>query len=99
MIKLLIGLLSAGSMSMPAQGSVLLPSIFAAEFCSLRERGLGYEQALRVAAQGARVEGKSSKVVFHGVMIDADILKSLEAIEVACPEQMDGVYFIGEGVK
>ena len=99
MIKLLIGLLSASSMAMPAQGSILLPSIFAAEFCSLRDRGLGYEQALTVAARGARIEGKSDRVKFHGVMVDADVLRSLEAIEVVCPEHMNGVHFIGEGVK
>ncbi len=99
MDKLLITLVTLGALALPGKTGVLLPSIFAAEFCSLRERGLGYEQALRVAAQGARVEGKSSKTEFHGVMIDADILRSLEAIEVACPEQMDGVHFLGEGVK
>ena len=85
MIKLLIGLLSAGSMAMPAQGSIILPSIFAAEFCSLRDRGLGYNESLRMAAKGSHVEGTPKRVPFHGVMVDEDVLLSYEAIKRVCP--------------
>ena len=88
MNKLLFTILTLASLTIPAQAGILLPSLFAAEFCSLRDRGLGYKQALRMAAKGSYVEGEPTRVMFHGVEVDEDVIKSYEAIKKACPEHV-----------
>ena len=88
MIKLLIAVLTIGSVTLPAQGRVILPSIFATEFCSLRDRGLGYKDSLEMAAKGAMIEGEPKRVLFHGVLVDDDVLKAYEAAKIICPQHM-----------
>ena len=88
MNKLLFTILTLASLTIPAQAGILLPSLFAAEFCSLRDRGLDYKQALRMAAKGSYVEGEPTRVMFHGVEVDEDVIKSYEAIKKACPEHV-----------
>jgi hypothetical protein len=85
MEKLLITLVTLGALALPGKTGVLLPSLFAAEFCSLRDRGLGYDESLRMAAKGSHVEGTPKRVPFHGVMVDEDVLLSYEAIKRVCP--------------
>ena len=88
MNKLFFTALALGSLALPAQAGVLLPSIFAAEFCSLSDRGLGFKEALRMAAKGSYIEGEPNRVMFQGVEVDEDVIKSYEAIKEICPEHV-----------
>ena len=88
MNKLLLAVLTLSSLTLPAQAGVLLPSIFAAEFCSLSDRGLRLDDAMSMAAKGSLVDGEPNRVMFQGVEMDEDVLLSYEAIKTTCPEYL-----------
>ena len=88
MKKLLILASAFTFFALPLQAGVILPSIFAAEFCSLRDRGLSYDDAMEMAMKGALVEGEPKRVMYQGIMVDEDVLKSLEYVRDTCPEHM-----------
>ena len=88
MKKLLILASALTFFALPLQAAVILPSLFAAEFCSLRDRGLSYNDAMDMAMKGALVEGTPKRVMFEGVLIDEDVLMSMESINESCPQHM-----------
>ena len=88
MKKLLILASAFTFFALPLQAGVILPSLFAAEYCSLRDRGLSYDDAMEMAMKGALVEGEPKRVMFQGIMIDEDVLQSFEAMRDTCPEHM-----------
>lgn len=87
-MKKLLATLAIAAFALPAQAGVLLPSIFAAEFCILRDRGVGLDAAMRAAAEGAYIDGKPKRVMFQGVEIDEDVMLSMLAVQDACPGHM-----------
>mgnify|MGYP007062082561 CR=1 FL=1 len=88
MKKLLILASALSFFALPLQASIILPSIFAAEFCSLRDRGLSYDDAMEMAVRGSLVEGEPKRVMFEGVLVDEDVLRSMESINESCPQHM-----------
>ena len=88
MKKLLLATLALTVFALPSQAGVLLPSIFAAEFCSLSDRGLSFDDAMSMAAKGSLVDGEPNRVMFQGVEMDEDVLLSYEAIKTTCPEYL-----------
>ena len=88
MKKLLILASALSFFALPLQAGVILPSIFAAEFCSLRDRGLSSEEAMDMAVKGSFVEGEPKRVLFEGVLVDEDVLLSYEAIKNTCPQHV-----------
>ena len=88
MKKLLILASALSFFTLPLQASIILPSIFAAEFCSLRDRGLSYDDAMEMAVRGSLVEGEPKRVMFKGVLVDEDVLRSMESINESCPQHM-----------
>ena len=88
MKKLLILASALSFFALPLQASIILPSIFAAEFCSLRDRGLSYDDAMEMAVRGSLVEGEPKRVLFEGVLVDEDVLRSMESINESCPQHM-----------
>ena len=88
MKKLLILASALSFFALPLQASIILPSIFAAEFCSLRDRGLSYDDAMEMAVRGSLVEGEPKRVLFEGVLVDEDVLLSYEAMKNTCPQHV-----------
>ena len=88
MKKLLILASALSFFALPLQAGIILPSIFAAEFCSLRDRGLSYDDAMEMAVRGSLVEGEPKRVLFEGVLVDEDVLRSMESINESCPQHM-----------
>jgi hypothetical protein len=88
MKKLLILVSAFSFFALPLQAGVILPSIFAAEFCSLRDKGLGFKEAMDIAVKGSFIEGEPKRVLFEGVMVDEDVLQSYEAIKSQCPQHV-----------
>ena len=88
MKKLLILVSALSFFALPLQAGVILPSIFAAEFCSLRDKGLGFKEAMDIAVKGSFIEGEPKRVLFEGVMVDEDVLRSMESINESCPQHM-----------
>ena len=41
-----------------------------------------------MAAKGSYVEGEPTRVMFHGVEVDEDVIKSYEAIQKVCPNHV-----------
>ena len=88
MKKLLILASALTFFALPLQAAVILPSLFATEFCSLRDRGLSYDDAMDMAMKGALVEGTPKRVLFEGIMVDEDVLQSFEAMRNTCPQHV-----------
>ena len=88
MKKLLILASAFTFFALPLQAGVILPSLFAAEYCSLRDRGLSYDDAMEMAMKGALVEGKPTRIMFEGIMVDEDVLQAFEAMRDTCPEHI-----------
>ena len=88
MKKLLLASLAIVSFALPASAGVLLPNLFASEYCSLRDMGLNEEDAMKVATRKSMISGEPTKVEWNGVMVDADVLQALEASTELCPQHI-----------
>jgi translation initiation factor IF-2 len=88
MNKLLLATLAIATFAIPTQAAVLLPNLFAKEYCTMRDLGLSEKDAMKVAAEAAMIDGEATKVTFNGVLVDADVLQSLEAVRNRCPQHM-----------
>ena len=86
MNKLLLSTLAAFTLVAPAQAAVLLPNLYAAEYCSLRDMGVDSLGARRAATDAALIEGTPIKVMRNGEQVDADVLQSVRATIQRCPQ-------------
>ena len=88
MKKLLLATLAIASFALPASAAVILPNVFADEYCSLRGLGVNEDDALNAATRKALVDGTAVKVEFNGVMVDSDVLRAMQATQRLCPQFM-----------
>ena len=86
MNKLLLSTLAAFALVAPAQAGVLLPNLYAAEYCSLRDMGVSSMDARRAATDVSYVEGTPVKVMYNGTQVDADVLRAARAAMKRCPQ-------------
>ena len=84
----LAGLLTLGTL--PAQaGIVVLPNLFAKEYCSFRESGFGKQDAIKAALSAASIEGEEVRITRpDGSTTSADTVRAARAIADRCPEYL-----------
>ena len=68
-------------------GLVILPNLFASEYCNLRASGVTHQSALEAAMDSATIEGTPVKVTMEdGRVMDADVIQAAAAITDRCPQ-------------
>ena len=87
MKKLFLAAAASLAVVAPAQASstVILPNLYAHEFCALRQAGVSKEDAVAVAVKEASVPGRPVKITYNGERIDADSLQAAMAAAELCP--------------
>ena len=87
MKKLFLAAAASLAVVAPAQASnmVILPNLYAREFCSLRQAGVSKEDATAVAVKEASIPGRPVKITYNGERIDADALQAAMAVSELCP--------------
>jgi hypothetical protein len=88
MNKLLLATLAVATFAIPTQAAVILPNLFAKEFCEMRELGISEKEAMEVAAKASIVDGEAAQVTYQGILIDSDVLQALNAVRARCPQYM-----------
>ena len=88
MNKLLLSTLAAFAFIAPAQAGVLLPNLYASEYCSMRDAGLSKGDSIRVATSAALIEGEPVIVERDGKKYDADVVQSSIAVAQLCPQHL-----------
>ena len=68
-----------------ASGLIILPNLYASEFCKLRKAGLSVEDATTVAMRASTIQGESTKVTYNGQEVDSDVLQAALAVSERCP--------------
>ena len=70
------------------QAGVILPYLYASEYCSFRSMGVSEDEAMTAAMNEAYLDnGETSvKVTIDGVQYDADVVRALRAVEDQCPQ-------------
>jgi len=84
---LLIPALFFGAVS--AQAEVILPSLYASEYCSLRSMGADHNGASRAAMRDSLVSGTPVKVIIGGDEIDADVVQAFREVKRRCPQYLN----------
>ena len=86
MKKLLLATLALTAIALPSQAGVLLPNLYAREFCSMRSMGVSESEAMEVATRASLVDGEAIKVTIDGDVYDADVLQALRTARERCPQ-------------
>ena len=70
-----------------AKSGVILPNVYATEYCSFRSLGVGEDEAITAATIAAYVNsGTSPQVTIDGVLYDADVVRAVRAANDRCPD-------------
>ena len=87
MKKLFLAAAASLAVVAPAQASsmVILPNLYAREFCALRQAGVSKEDAVAVAVKDASIPGRPVKITYNGERVDADSLQAAMAVVKLCP--------------
>ena len=88
MKKLLFATLAIAALAVPAQAGVLLPNLYAREFCSMRSMGVSEDEAMTVATRASYVDGEAIQVTIDGRVYDADVVQAMRAANERCPQFM-----------
>ncbi len=65
---------------------ILLPNLFASEYCTMRSYGVNHDEALEVAVRESAIDGTPVKVTINGKTYDADVIKANRAAMERCPQ-------------
>ena len=77
----------ATMVAIPAQaGLVLLPNLFAREYCNMRQLGVSHNEAIEVAVNESAIEGTPIEVTIDGKKYDADVIKANQTARARCPQ-------------
>ena len=69
-----------------ATAGVILPNLYASEYCSFRDLGVSEDEATTAAMDAAYISsGTSPKVTINGVQYDADVVRAVQAANSMCP--------------
>ena len=89
MKKLLLATLALTAFALPSQAGVLLPNLYAREYCSMREAGASVDESMRVATQASYIEGEAIQVTIGGKLYDSDVVQSTQAARRLCPQYLN----------
>jgi hypothetical protein len=73
----------------PANAEVLLPNLYASEYCSLRIMGVDVGGAQEAAVRASMVPGDPIRVMIDGVERDADVVQAYREVLKRCPEYVN----------
>ena len=88
MTKFFLATLAIAAFALPSNAGVLLPNLYAREFCSMRSMGVNEDEAVEVAMRASYVDGEAIKVTIGGKVYDADVLQAMRAANERCPQFM-----------
>ena len=88
MTKFFFATLAIAAFALPSNAGVLLPNLFAREFCSMRSMGVSEDESMAVAARASYVDGETIKVTIGGKVYDADVVQAMRAANERCPQFM-----------
>jgi len=86
--KLFFLSLAAFLFAAPVQAGIILPNLFATEFCSLREMGASNDEAMRAAVETSMVDGESVTITIGGEKYDRDVVQAYRAVQSRCPQYL-----------
>jgi len=70
-----------------AKSGVILPNLYASEYCTFRSLGVNQDEAMSAAMDAAYISsGTSPQVTIDGVLYDADVVRAVRAANDRCPE-------------
>ena len=72
-----------------SQAAVILPNLYASEYCSLRSMGVDDDGASRAATRASIVSGDPVKVTFNGKQVDADVVRAIREVRNRCPQYLN----------
>ena len=70
------------------QAGVVLPNLYAREYCSFRSLGVNQDEAITAAVEASYVDNGETavKVTIDGEQYDSDIVRALRAANDRCPQ-------------
>ena len=90
MIKSILLAATALTLAIPAQaGLVILPNLYAREYCNLRGLGVSEDDARRAAMSESVIDGEPITVTINGREVDYDVVKASQAVADRCPQYMN----------
>ena len=71
-----------------SQAGVILPNLYAREYCSFRSMGVSSEEAMTAATDASYVDNGETavKVTIDGVQYDADVVRAIRTARERCPQ-------------
>jgi len=72
----------------PASAGQILPYLYAQEYCSLRDLGVGPDEAMQAARDHAYVDSlpNVSTVTINGEQTDVDVVRAVREVFKRCPQ-------------
>lgn len=82
------GILAAFATTVPASAGVLLPNLFAREYCTMRQSGVDEDGSTKWAVKQSYIaSGTAIKVTLKdGSQVDADVVAAGNAAASLCPD-------------
>ena len=70
------------------QAGVLLPNLYAREYCSFRRMGVSVEESMTAATNASYVDNGETavKVTIGGEQYDADVVRAIRTARERCPQ-------------
>ena len=69
-----------------ATAGVILPNMYASEYCSFRNLGVSEDEAMTAAMDASYIDsGTTVQVTIDGVLYDADVVRAIRAAGELCP--------------
>ena len=70
--------------------TVILPNLYAKEFCELRELGATIDSAMEAAVEASAIDGEEpAKVVIGGESYGSDVVAAYRAVMSRCPNLVE----------
>jgi len=71
-----------------ASAAVILPNLYAREYCSLREYGVSHDESMEAATSESIVSGDPVVVTVDGRKTDLDVIQAWRAVRERCPQYL-----------
>lgn len=68
-----------------ARDHIILPNLYAREFCELRDSGVPYDDAVSAAVRASVVPGEPVATISNGSETTVDVVRAASAVMRRCP--------------
>ena len=86
---LMIPALLLGALPVAAGEYVVLPNLYAKEFCEMRDFGLSYQDSMASAVEASMVRGTPTPVTYNGKETTSDVIRAARAVLERCPQHVE----------